>query len=572
SSRGTTTNLEGSYELPLEPGTHRVVFQYVGYRPQVREVRVGGVPLRLDVQLAPEVVSLREVEVRAGAEDPAYEIMRRAIARRRHYRELVRSFACDVYIKGTVKILDAPETILGQEVGDLDGSLDSNRQGIVYLSESEARWFFQQPDRYREIMVSSKVSGDDQGFSFNSASDLNLNLYDEHIPFGRQVLSPLADNAFNYYRFRLEGTIVNEDGSWLYKIHMRPKRPEDPVMQGYLYIVDSLYLVQGLDAFLTGRAMNWEVFDTLYVHQVHVPVRPPEVWRVFSQNYRVRGGVFGFRFEGHFAAVYSNYAIDTTFAPGFFGNELLTVQPEANEKDLTYWDSIRPVPLTHEERVDYVRKDSIARVRRSKPYLDSLDRVNNRLEPLEILLGYTWRNSFKRRSWTYASPLASLQFSTVQGFYGNFDLSFRQNLDAQAHRWWRLNTVLNYGLSEKKLRNAWKFTYHFNQTHFARLELEGGTAVAQFNPEEPISLSQNTFFSLTFRRNHIRLFDKTFARIAYRRELANGLLLRSALEWSRRRPLPTHSGFSYFYRDSRTFADNTPDPLALPDHALDPNR
>ena len=67
---------------------------------------------------------------------------------------------------------------LDKNLGDLGGTLDSNRQGIVYLSESEAKLYYQKPDQKKEEMISSKVSGNDNGFSFNRASLMDFDFYE----------------------------------------------------------------------------------------------------------------------------------------------------------------------------------------------------------------------------------------------------------------------------------------------------------------------------------------------------------------------------------------------------------
>jgi hypothetical protein len=59
-------------------------------------------------------------------------------------------------------------------------------------------------------MISSKIAGDDKGFSFNKASDLMVNFY-ENILFEdklcvRGFVSPVADNALSYYDYKLLGT------------------------------------------------------------------------------------------------------------------------------------------------------------------------------------------------------------------------------------------------------------------------------------------------------------------------------------------------------------------------------
>ena len=221
-SNGTTTNIEGDYEFELEKGTYKLVFQFVGFKPKVETFKISNQPIKLNVVLEAESFGLNEIVVAADAEDPAYEIIRQAQKKRKYYKEQVYQYQCNVYIKGGIKLLDVPKKILGRDLGDLGGQLDSNRQGIVYLSESEAILNFRQPDQYKEIMTSSKVSGDDNGFSFNRASEMDFNLYENSALYfsNREVVSPIANNAFNYYRYKLLGTFYDEKGLLINKIEI----------------------------------------------------------------------------------------------------------------------------------------------------------------------------------------------------------------------------------------------------------------------------------------------------------------------------------------------------------------
>src|SRR5690606_31521434 len=92
-----------------------------------------------------------------------------------------------------------------------DDILDSTRSGILYLSETVSKLTFQKPDKMKEVIVASKVSGNDNGFSFNNAASVNFDFYENYVPFNINVVSPIADNAFNYYRYKLEGTFFYED-------------------------------------------------------------------------------------------------------------------------------------------------------------------------------------------------------------------------------------------------------------------------------------------------------------------------------------------------------------------------
>ncbi len=255
STTGTTANADGEYRLPLSSGDYDIIFQYIGYKQHVEKVRIEKSPVRLNVRLEPSNLELSEVVI--TTEDPAMGIMRKVIERRRYYKTRVPDYSCDVYIKGFHKLLDAPKKILGQEVGDMEGILDTNRTGVLYLSESVSKLYVQSnPERTREVMISSKVSGNENGFSLNRATLTDFNLYDEHLEIDREILSPLADNAFNYYNFKLLGRYKDENGYDIYKISVLPKRKSDPTFSGDLYVVDEWWNLAGANLVLTGDAIK----------------------------------------------------------------------------------------------------------------------------------------------------------------------------------------------------------------------------------------------------------------------------------------------------------------------------
>ena len=210
-SNGTVTNAEGEYRLLAGKGPQEIIFQYIGYKQRIEKITIGDKPVRLDARLESSNLQLDEMVVTSI--DPAVRIMREVIAKRRYYKKKGANYACDVYIKGFYKLVDSPKKLLGQEIGDLGGALDSTGMGVVYLSESVSKlWSQDPPGRKKEVMVSSRVSGSESGFSLNRATLTEFNLYDERLKIEREILSPLADNAFNYYNFKHAGRFKNELG------------------------------------------------------------------------------------------------------------------------------------------------------------------------------------------------------------------------------------------------------------------------------------------------------------------------------------------------------------------------
>lgn len=569
SSNGTTSNASGNYKLDVKPGEYELVFQYVGYRQRIEQVNVRNQPVKLDVVLLEQTVELGEVIVKADAEDPAYPIIRKAMEKRRYYRDQVPEYACDVYIKGNIKFLDAPEKFMGRELGNLGGTLDSNRQGIIYLAESQSKLYFQQPQTYREEMISSKVSGNDNGFGFNRASDMDFNLYENTSDFSRQIVSPIANNAFSYYRYKLLGSFLDEDRRLIYKIEITPKRNEDPAYRGVIYIVDNLWNIQSTELLLLKGSINQPGLDSLQIKQVYVPVqqsiplseslqRPQDVWRLFTQHITFRAGVFAFKLGGTFTGIYSNYDLKPNFKADFFGNEVFKVYEGANEKKPEFWDSIRPIPLTVEESIDYVKKDSLQEIRKSKPYLDSIDYKNNKFELADIVFGYSYNNSYKRHYLNINSPITTIQFNPVQGWNADLNATYRQELDEENIHWWTARGSASYGFSDKRLRASGAFSYRFNQKRQALLTVSGGSDAVQFNANRPISKSTNTLYSLFSKDNYMKIYDKAFGRAAYQQELVNGVFFTTSIEYAQRSPLVNTTDFAWRSAKEETYQSNNP--------------
>ncbi len=553
-TRGTTTNTEGEYQLKVDDDDVTIVYQFVGYQTVKRRVE-GGESQTINVQLNVQSTELSEVVISADREDPAYAIIRKAIDKRPYYRDKLQRYSCDVYVKGNQKILDAPEKVMGIEVGDLDGMIDSTRSGIVYLSESVSKLYVDGDD-YKEVITSSKLSGNDQGYSFNSAREMEFSFYDNSIELQRQMISPIADNALAYYRYRLEGVFQDDDGRLINKITVLPKRDTDPSFYGTIYIVDDLWMIHSLELGATAAATQLFFIDSLTFSHVYVPVEEPDTWALFSNTILFKIKALGFQLDGLFAGVYSNYDIDPEFEEGLFDNVVYLVEPESNKRDSSYWSETRPVPLTEEEKVDYVVKDSIRAVRTSKVYLDSVDRINNKFKVWDILGGYNYSRRSNHVYWGVKSPISTIQFNTVQGYAVNLDWNYRKYFDSTETKRILLGGDVNYGLSEKKLRADGYITFRPSRLHQNELTLSGGSRISQFDVQEPITPTLNTYYTLLLRRNHARFLGLNYLSLRHRSEPWAGIFLSSQVRWEDRQPLVNNSNFSYFRTEQDFFSNN----------------
>jgi hypothetical protein len=559
-SKGSSANSDGQYTLSLSSGSYDVLFKAIGFKQETRTINIKGNQV-VNVSLSPEAYQLQNVVVKAGGEDPAYEIIRKAIRKRKTYLTEVKSYTCDTYIKGLQKLLAAPKKFLGRDINQMarEMGLDSNRRGIIYLSESESKLSFMQPKQYHEEMISSKVSGSNRAFSFNRASDLDVNFYENLQDWeglsNRPLISPIADNALSYYNYKYMG-ITMENGETINRIKVTPKRRYEPTFEGYLYIIEDSWRIHSVDLFLT-KSSGINFVDTITLKQQYIPVGN-KAWMPASVKFEFVGGLFGFKFGGYFVAIFKNYDLNPSLNRKSFA-EVMKVTAGVNKKDSTYWLQSRPIPLTEEEKTDYQKKGILAQKRESKPYLDSLDRTNNKVSLSKVLMsGIHIRNRYKKTYFNTDPLLTSFLYNTVEGLALNYGVSYVKQIDSLQNKYLVLGARVRYGFVNQLLHGSVSATIPVNGFTFG---FSGGSDVVDLNNLQPITTFSNTTSSLFFRRNFQKLYDKHFASASISHRILGGWRATASAEVADRRWLDNTSYFSFFDKDMKYTANNpfTPD-------------
>lgn len=573
-TKGTSANTNGEYQLKLEKGHYTLVFKAVGYNQLIKQIDINA-DMNLPIIMDAEVYQLKDVVIKANSEDPAYEIIRNAIKKRKQHLTEVQAFSCDTYIKGVTKLRNAPKKFMGRNVQeDLKNiGLDSGKRGILYLSESVSKFNFQQPGKINEEMISSKVSGNSNGFSFNQATDFLISFYKNTVDIKELsnvgFVSPIADNAMLFYRYKFIGTF-REGNDWINKIQVISRRKYDQVFNGYIYIIDDSWRIHSTDLAITNNSII-EGIDTLHIKQQFIPVHQDK-WMLASQRYDYTGGLLGFKFMGTYTGVFNNYNIEPNFPPRFFTNRVMKVNADANKKDSTYWAGVRPMLLTPDERRDYVKKDSIKLIRNSDKYRDSIDRKENKFKPLKALfLGYNHQNTREKEHWGISGPLFNINYNTVEGWIYNPKITYRKTLKDSTSLVTQL--IPRYGFENKKLTANANLTYRYDPKHNAYAGIRGGTSYADFNTNyDAIPALFNTISTLFDKNNILKLYKKDFVNINSGRELSNGLYLSGSLEYANRTPLLNTSFRTIKNFSDKQFTANNPYPTYGNDYAFVANK
>jgi hypothetical protein len=618
SATSTGANDQGLFQLRLPAGQYELVFQYVGYKPQVRPVRVpaGDSTLNVNITLQPEAYNLGEVLVKSTDRDPAYAIIQQAQQWRAYHRREAAAYQARIYIKSQIRLKETPGKIMGLfKVGpDL-------KPGILYLSESLSDISFTQPNVVKERMISSRVSGDSRGLSFNRASaGRNLSFYENLIkpPFSeRGYVSPIAANAMLFYKYELVGS-TPQGGETVHKIRVIPRRRTDPVFAGYVYIVEGTWRIHSVDLTLDKDAQI-DYVDELHLKQQYAPAPGnANVWLIQSQQVTADLSGLGFKGSAYVTAVLSNYnhvvptyptppvakaappvvaagkepapmgqetaaqirkrkpdlsglnrqvrkqvkkaqrdSLKTDLFAQMPRGEVQLIEKGVNERDSAYWDSVRPVPLTAEERKDYKVKDSTEVIRRSRPYQDSMDRKRNEFEPVSLLLGgYTHVNSFRKRSF-YILPVSQIfQYNTVEGAVLNAQATLTQRTDDR--RFFTLTPVLRYGFSSTELNPSLSATWQLHPAKVKQISLVAGRTIENFDKNSQLTPLINTVYTLLDNRNYAKLYRRDGAELTYLTEPINGLNLRASAAYFDRHELYNTTDRLIHDVKGRAFTDNRP--------------
>ena len=327
-------------------------------------------------------------------------------------------------------------------------------------------------------------------------------------------------------------------------------------MEGYIYIADDSWAIYAVDVNLKGYRMQTPAIDNLVLKQNFNYNKKDGVWTKNTQSIDFVAGIFGFNVTGKFTYVYSNFEFEPQFTKKTFTAEVLSFEKDANKKEDSFWNTIRPIPLTLEESSDYVKKDSIQTLRKSKTYLDSIDKKKNKFSVSDIFMGYSYKKSFANETFNYSGPLTTVAFNTVQGYNLNSRLSYTKR-NPENRTYYTFGSTFNYGFAEDRLRIKVDFSTRFNNQKNATFSFTAGNDIVQFNEQNPISAFVNTVSTLFFKDNYMKLYHKNFAKIFYGQEIVNGFYLNLNSEYAQRKSLFNNTDYTVLKNDN-IYTSNNP--------------
>lgn len=540
----------GRYEIRLMPGEYYLIYAAQGYEERESYVIVTDKEVKKDIQLFPMTVKdLSDVEVSAKKSNPGREIMLKVVAKREQINPWSYPHSVKVYIKAAEKIEDDPEKkkkadekkkkkkkneeeAHPKNTKDVEDPFEAERKKImeevnsINLVEIQIDRNFAPKNKVKEIRNAYTKRGSDRDLYYTTTVKSNFNFFENllHLDDLHQspVSSPISTPGILSYKYRLESQ-YEENGRKIHKIKIIPRITSTSTLTGYIYVIDSVWLVQKLELSLEkGNLLKYDYF-TIQQEFAH----PGDSMCVLTSQNLIYGMTYeskrsNFRTE----AVFKEYDFNVKFSPKFFSNELAITETEAYERDTTYWKENRIISLTEEEKRFIIIKDSIHERLNRKDYLDSIDAIFNKVTPMKILwFGVDHRNRPKQVQWTINSVAATARPFYVTGPRLSPGFSYYRKWKNQ--KFIDLYNEISYGLVDKTVFTQNWFRYRYNPFRYSDISVSFRNDVDVIRNYDAISQIFNP-------SNFIGV---TSTNIGHDFEVFNGLFFNSEFSFAERRSL-----------------------------------
>jgi len=520
--RGTLSQADGSYELKLEEGKYDLVVSMVGFTSRVITIVVNK-NITQNIILDPgENRDLSEIVVKAKLKDRAEEFIRYVIRHKEAILAAPGAYSCEVYIRALRKDSLSrgrkakPDTTLQQK--------EMRAMNSLSMAEISLRYDQSPTQQVHEERMGVSKRGDPEGLFYLSATEGNFNLYN-NLLYSRKLssipfISPVSYSGILAYRFKTLNT-EKQNGHKQYTIGFRPRQLSNATVEGELVIEDSTWVI--LSATYRLPRYHLPEYDFFEVTQRYEPVGDA-AWMITRQAFTYSSKQGKGKVSGQTTANYHHFELNKQFPKGYFGNEVSATTQEAYQRDSVFWQQSRTEPLTSQE-IQFIRyKDSVYNATHTKTYLDSLDRITNKITWKKIgILGQELYNREKERTWG---------LPTVLGLYQPLQYGGTRIMPAASYykvfkskKTLSIYGNISYGIRNKDLNGSIDIIHMYNPFNRGFVRLSAGR-------EFQLIFAGDAWIN-QLKRSNVYL-DNSIG-IGHGLELANGLFLYSDIDYAYRR-------------------------------------
>lgn len=539
--QGTTTNIDGQFEIKTNQQVSELVVSYLGYYTDTIKINKFNTGERIVIEMIPTSYNIEAAIILPG-ENPAHRIINKVLENRdKNNPEKMQSFTYRSYNKmhftARKDTSQMPDSIPAK-IYKIDRMLE--KQHLMLLETVNEKKFIY-PGKSNEQIIASKVSGfNDPILSLIASQIQSFSFYNDYfVIFDKMYVNPISKGSTNRYFFMLEDTLFSERSDTVFVISYRPKK--DKIfdgLKGFLHITTNGYAIQSVIAkpltsdfgMMVSIKHNYEFIDNQqwFPKELHTEI-------IFDNGLKSPDNI---KYE--LLAIGRSYISDIHLNPELdkkdFSQVEVKIKPDANEKTELYWNENRVEQFYNRDSLTYAYVDSVSKA-------ENLEKIFKVYEvlltgyipfgiinfPINQLADYNkyegWRlglgiltnrklsryfevggyaaYGFKDESWKYGGTVAfnlhensesKLQFSYVNDVTEKAGYSFYERLDFATTELYRKFIIKHMDKIEKQeVSFSFRTFDYLNAKLFFKNEIVQSTDNYQYINNTNIPVSKFTF-------------------------------------------------------------------------------
>lgn len=541
-SMRTVCSDAGYYELFLLPGEYYLIIRTVGYEDREVFIGMGDLEQTRNVTMIPlQGKSFDEVEIVTKRRNPGRDIIMKVVEKRDSINPWKYPHSCEVYIKSVERLQDSEKTIKKREKKEkkepvvkqtIDDPFAEQRKAdqefanSMNLLEVQLTRFFEPYNKVKEIRNAYDLRGNADNMYYTTTVKSNFNFFQNLVLLDdlhqTPISSPISAPGILSYKYRLVEQYV-ENGQKIHKIQITSRSSSTSTLDGYIWVIDSLWLVQKLE--FTMNKGNLIIYDYFNISQEFD--HPGDSLCVLKHQI-LKYGVTYNKESTHLEndASFYDYNFDISFGKKYFNNELSVTEKEAYKKDSVYWSDNRKGVFSIDELRYIIVQDSIRDYHNRKEYLDSLDKEFNKITVMKVLwFGMDHRNREKKYQLTFSSLVTMARPIYIAGPRVAPNVFFFKKWDDE--RTLDSYSEISMGFLNADLKGSSWWRYRYDPFHF-------GTIAAEFEHDFGV-VTWNDAITEVYKRENF--YEKTALTIVHNYELFNGFYLNNSVEFAERRSI-----------------------------------
>ena len=459
---GVKTDFDGSYFLSGNTNSDSIVISFIGYETQTIGIK-HDIIQTIDIQLHPALYAIQEVRITPG-ENPAHLILRKFWKNKeRNSIESLSAYQYENYSRSIVflrKFNNKPDSMrvvkfLSKEFDKYSIKTgDENLPALPsYITESLSDNYFLRSPKRKYTYIKATNSN---GMAFENTDMVaqlvskqeNFYFPDNTIPIINQsFISPLSRFGLLYYKYYLTDSLFLDNKYFCYEISFKPKREEDPVFHGTIWINDTTYALKRITVTVTGKA-ELNFIKRLKIQQDYEPFGSGAWFPVKTRFMADAANIFVVSYSQK-----SNIVVNQPFDQGFYGSEL-KIGFSSRDHDRTFWE------LSRKNSLD--RVDSLALQR-----VDSLKK-NNKIRISAKLVEASVKGYYNAGKFEVGPYLLIYNHNSVEG--SRFRLGGRTNVAFSTR--WIIDGYLAYGTRDNRLKGSLQTEYFLNKERWSKIGIQ----------------------------------------------------------------------------------------------------